>query len=186
MSLTKRQKMLSAVFLLGIVGLVADRTILRPQGGPQAASADSGPQAPTVALGSPSLPASSSAGSPSDRVPGAEAVPARPDLAERLNDLLVGGVAGPNEMRNPFSLPVAWSDTAPRSGERTSDAVQEFVRGHQLKALVMQGGQSCAQVDDSFLVPGESLDGFELVSLDQRRAVFERNGKRAVLDLVVK
>lgn len=181
MSLTKRQKMLAAVFVLGIVGLAADRTILRPQGGPQAASAE----ASNVAPGSSSRPASSSAGSPSDRVPGAEAVPARPDLAERLNDLLAGRASDSNELRDPFALPVAWSDTAPGTGERTPDAVEEFVRGHQLKAIVMQGGQSCAQVDDRFLVPGESLDGFELVSLDQGKAVFERNGKRAVLNLVV-
>ena len=179
MSLTKRQKMLLAVFLLGIAGLVADRTILRPQGGPQAVSADSGPPAPDVATGSPSLPASPNAVAPPDRVP------ARPDLAERLNDLLAGKVLGPNELRDPFSLPATWSGSAPLNGERTPDAVRGFLRSHQLKAIVMQGGQSCAQVDDSFLVPGQHLDGFALVSLDHRCAVFERDGKRAVLELVV-
>ena len=45
MSLSKRQKTLSAVFLIGLVALVTDRTILRPQGGPQAVSADALPAA---------------------------------------------------------------------------------------------------------------------------------------------
>ena len=39
MNLSKRQKTLLMVVLVGLVGLVVDRTILRPQGGPQAASA---------------------------------------------------------------------------------------------------------------------------------------------------
>jgi hypothetical protein len=182
MSLTKRQKMLSAVFLVGVVGLVADRTILRPQGGPQAASADSGSPTQDVASGNPSVPALPSATVP-DRAAGAQAVPARPDLAERLNDLLAGKVSDPNEPRDPFSLPAAWSDTVPVSGERAPDAVRGFIRSHQLRAIVVQGGQSCAQVDDSFLVPGQSLDGFALVSLDHRCAIFEHNGKRAVLEL---
>ena len=173
MSLTKRQKMLSAVFLLGIGGLVADRTILRPQGGPQAASADS-------------LPASPGAVSPSDRVPVAEAVPACAELAERLSNLLAGKPTGPNELRDPFSLPATWSDTAPADGEKTPDTTGGFVRRHQLKAVVMQGGQSCAQVDDSYLIPGQFVDGFKLISVDHRSAVFEHDGKRVVLDLVIK
>jgi hypothetical protein len=173
MSLTKRQKILSGVFLLGVAGLVADRTILRPQGGPQAASADSLPVAP-------------SAVPPSNRGPATEAVPEPPSVAERLNNLLAGKETGPDEPRDPFSLPATWSDTAPADGERTPDTIRGFVRTHQLKAIVMQGGQSCAQVDDSFLVPGQCVDGFTLVSVDHRSAVFEREGKRAVLDLVIK
>jgi len=173
MSLTKRQKMLSAVFLLGAAGLVADRTILRPQGGPQAASADS-------------LSVASSAVPPSNRGPAAETVTEPPSVAERLNNLLAGQETGPEEPRDPFSLPATWSDTAPVDGERTPDAAKGFVRTHQLKAIVMQGGQSCAQIDDSFLVIGQCVDGFTLVSVDHRSAVFEREGKRAVLDLVIK
>ncbi len=41
------------------------------------------------------------------------------------------------------------------------------------------------QVDDSSLVPGQWLDGFKLISVDRHSAVFEREGKQVVLDLVV-
>jgi hypothetical protein len=107
-------------------------------------------------------------------------------VAERLNNLWAGQEMGADEQRDPFSLPATWSDIAPADGERTLDTTKGFVHRHQLKAIVMQGGQSCAQVDDSFLVPGQCVDGFTLVSVDHRSAVFEREGKRAVLDLVVK
>ena len=50
---------------------------------------------------------------------------------------------------------------------------------------MIQGGGSCALVDDSYLCPGQYLDGFMLVSVDSRSAVFERDGKQAVLDLAV-
>jgi hypothetical protein len=173
MSLTKRQKMLSAVLLIGLGGLVADRTILRPQGGPRAASADSRApsQSPVVVSGN---------------VPVAEDPPARAGTAERLNNLLSGKEAGSDELRDPFSLPASWSDSAATNAERVPDTTGGFIQRHQLKAVVIQGGESCAQVDDSFLVPGQSVDGFKLVSVDHRSAVFERDGIRAVLDLAGK
>lgn len=173
MSLTKRQKTLSAVFLIGVVGLVADRAVLRPHGGPQAASADSLLVSPTAA------PAP-------DRAPATGSVPARAPLAERLNNLLAGRETGPNDLRDPFCLPATWSEAAPENGLRAPDAVRGFVRRHQLKAVFLREGQSCAQIDDDYLVPGQDLDGFKLVSVDPRSAVLERDGKQVVLDLVVK
>jgi hypothetical protein len=171
MTLTKRQKMLSAVFLIGVVGLVADRTILRPQGGPQTASADSGSVSPSAAAAP-------------DHLPAADSTPARASLAEHLNNLLPARAMGPNDLRDPFCLPANWSETAPEKGPRPPDALQGFRQRHQLKAIVMRGGQSCAQVDDSVLVPGQALDSFTLISVDARSAVFERDGKQAVLMLV--
>ena len=88
-------------------------------------------------------------------------------------------------MRDPFCLPATWSGTEAVSAEKAPDAVRVFLGKHHLKAVLIQGGVSCAQVDDSYLSPGEYLDGFKLISVDQRSAVFERQGKQAVLDLVV-
>ena len=168
MNLTQRQKTLLAVVLVGLVGLVVDRTILRPQGGPQAASAEAATDAPA-------------AGAAPD-----QNTPARRPLAERLNDLLAGAPSGPNDVRDPFCLPATWSGTGGVAAERAPDAVRVFLGKHQLKAVLIQGGVSCAQVDDSYLSPGEYLDGFKLISVDQRSAVFECQGKQAVLELVVK
>jgi hypothetical protein len=171
MNLSKRQKTLLAVVLVGLVGLVVDRTILRPQGGPQAASAGA---------------AGSATDAPAAGAAPDQNTPARAPLAERLNNLLAGAPSGPNDLRDPFCLPATWSGTGSVVVERTPDAVRVFLGKHQLKAVLIQGGVSCAQVDDSYLSPEEYLDGFKLISVDQRSAVFERQGKQAVLDLVVK
>ena len=170
MNLTKRQQRLLTVVIVSAVGLVMDRTILRPQGGPQAASAD----ATAAAMDAPAA-----GGAPDQNTP------ARPPLAERLSNLLAGAPSGPNDVRDPFCLPATWSETAAASAERAPDAVRGFLGKHRLKAVLIQGGVSCAQVDDSYLRPGQYLDGFKLISVDQRSAVFERQGKQAVLELAV-
>jgi hypothetical protein len=169
MSLSKRQKALSAVFLIGLVALVADRTILRPQGGPRAASADP-------------LAASVGGAGPSGNLPAVEPAPPL-TVAQRLNKLVSGREAGSEELRDPFSLPPSWSDTTAGNEERTTDPTGGFVRRHQLRAMVVRGGEASALVDDSFLVPGQSLDGFTLVSVGSRSALFERDGKQVVLRL---
>jgi len=171
MNLTKRQKMLSAVFLVGVTGLVVDRVILRPQGGPRAASAES-----PVAVS----PSTKAAGPP------VENPPACAPVAERLNNLLPAKAASAEELRDPFSLPLSWSDSTAANGERTPDTITAFTRKHQLKAVVVQGEESSALVDDTHLVLGRSVDGFRLISVSHRSAVFERDSKQAVLDLVDK
>lgn len=173
MNLSKRQKMLSAVFLIGVVGLVADRTILRPQGGPQAASAGSLSAAPGAAA------AANPASAPAP-------APARAPLAERLNNLLSGQKTEPNELRDPFCLPATWSDAVSVEGPRPADTVRRFLQKHQLNAVGEVQGKAQAQVDDRLLRPGQELDGFTLISVDYHSAVFERDGKQAVLDLIVK
>ena len=169
MNLTMRQKILLAVFAIGLIGLVADGTILRPQGGPQAASADSAPIAPVVAP----LPG---------QAPTVEDAPAPMTLAQRLERLDPGPTLDPNELRDPFALPLAWSDTDPHLGKAPA-TVREFVRRHQLKAVLLRGREALALVDDRFLAPGGHLDGFELVQVSDRCAIFERDGRQAILSL---
>jgi hypothetical protein len=171
MNLTRRQKALSAVFLVGLAGLVVDRTILRPQGGPSAARAESGP---------PERAASAA------RAPAVEPPPGRVLLAQRLDALLPHGPPGSEGVRDPFSLPASWSDND-RAGQKADpDDLDAFARRHGLRAVVIQGDGVGAQVDDTFVVPGQSFDGFQLVSVGLRCAVFERDGRQVALDLVVK
>ncbi len=170
MSLSKRQQILSGVFLVGLVGLVADRTMLRPQGGPKAASAESLAPASNVAR---------PGGAPAE---GDQTV--RPPLVERLNMLLPDQENGAAELRDPFRLPVSWAGSVGNK-EKTPDAAEAFAHRHQLKAIVVQGQDVCAQVDDSFLVPGQTMEGFQLVSINDRSVIFERDGKQVVLDLVI-
>lgn len=169
MSLSKRQKTLSAVFLIGLVALAADRTVLRPSGGPRAASADP-------------LPAPVRGAAPSGHLPGAQAMPPA-TVAQRLDKLASGKEAGSDGLRDPFSLPPSWSDTTAGKGEGSTDTTGGFVRRHQFRAVVVRNGESSALVDDSFLVPGQSLDGFTLVAVGPRSALFERDGQQVVLHL---
>jgi hypothetical protein len=171
MNLTRRQKALLVVFLVGLAGLVVDRTILLPQGGPSAARAESDPLKP-AALGA--------------RAPVAEPPPGRAPLAQRLDALLPDGRAGSGKVRDPFSLPASWSDDGDAGQEADPDDVGAFARRHQLRAVVIQGDGIGAQVDDTFVVPGQSFDGFRLVSVGLRCAVFERDGRQVALDLVLK
>ncbi len=169
MSLSKRQKTLLAVFLIGLIALVVDRTVLRPQGGPRAASADS-------------LPASGPGIRPSGPQPAAQAAPPV-TVAQRLDKLTSGREAGTEALRDPFSLPPSWSDTTAGKGERTPDAAEAFVRRHQFRAMMVRSGESCALVDDSTLIVGQSLDGFTLVAVGPRSALFDHDGKQVVLHL---
>ncbi len=169
MSLSKRQKILSAVFLIGLVALAADRTVLRPSGGPRAASADP-------------LPAPVRGAGPSGHLSEAQATPPA-TVAQRLDRLTSGKEAGSDVLRDPFSLPPSWSDSTAGKGEGTTDTTGGFVRRHQFRAVVVRNGESSALVDDSFLVPGQSLDGFTLVAVGPRSALFERDGQQVVLSL---
>jgi hypothetical protein len=170
MTLTKRNKTLLAVFCIGLIALAADRTILRPEGGPAAASAsysdDSGRPS-----GSPLV--------PEDQQP-------EIDMADRLGALWSGPTPDFEEVRNPFALPATWFETAGDAGERTPDVVRRFIRTHRLTAIGVNGGESYVMVDDQFLVPGRHLDGFTLVSVGDRSAVFENRGLQAVLELISK
>ncbi|MCU0914911.1 MAG: hypothetical protein MUC88_10145 [Planctomycetes bacterium] len=170
MNLTQRQKTLAAVCLIGLVGLVIDRTILRPQGGPRAASAD------TPGAGR---------SQPGTTAPPAEEPPARVPIAERLNRLVPAAVPDSNERRNPFALPVSWSDSGAAHEAKVPDPATVFIRQHRLKAVAVQGTETGALVDDSFLALGQSVDGFTLVAVGHREAVFEREGRQAVLELTL-
>ncbi len=170
MNITGRQKKLLTILLMGLVSLVVDRTILRPQGGPGAASAE--------------------ALHPSDQsVPLADNIPVlegerKQGMAERLNTIWPAAGTDFTQMRDPFSLPASWSDNGDGSGRAGADAAATFLGTHKLTAVVIDGRESYAVLDDRFLVPGQSVDGFVLVSVGDRSAVFERDGRQITLELL--
>jgi hypothetical protein len=169
MKLEKRQKMFLAIFFLGLVALVVDRTFLRPQGGARAASAES------VGTGE-SVPPSLEAAGPEGKAPGAR-------VAGRLNQLWAEETAALEPPRDPFALPPSWFDNVVEHGVRMADEVALFLHKHRLGAVVMEEEKTYALVNDRFLTPGQWLDGFQLVAVGDRSAVFEREGKRATLEL---
>jgi hypothetical protein len=183
MNLTKRHKIFLAILGAGLAALLADRTILRPAGGPGAASAD---PAQTYAI-TENLPfqASGDALAPADRSHGTS-------LADRLASLVpqeeMVGPQGTSEaltgIRNPFLLPPSWFGGSDGADAPLPDVVARFVGTHQLAGVVKSGGERRVLVNDRFLVVGEVLDGFTLVSIEDHSAVFERDGMQAVLELL--
>jgi hypothetical protein len=169
MNLTKRNTALLAAFFVGLIALAADRTILRPQGGPRAASADSD---------------SGNRELLTDNLPVLEDKPQEAGVAERLSELWSGKEPAFEQMRNPFTLPATWFEAVNTTGELVPDTIARFMRTHQLTAVVRNGAESYVLVDDRFLVPGQILDGFTLVSVEDRSAVFEGEGRQVVLELM--
>lgn len=52
-----------------------------------------------------------------------------------------------------------------------------------LKAVLVNGSRSMANVGGVILRVGETIDGNRLVEVQPRSAVFERNGKRTILNI---
>ncbi len=170
MNITKRQKTLLVIFLIGLAALAVDRTFLRPQGGASAASADTLQPAQDSVL-------------PSDNIPTLADRTAGPGAIERLNRMWSNPDITVEQMRDPFSLPASWSDKVSDDDIKLSNATARFISGHQLTAVVVDGRESYVLVNDHLLVPGQCIDGFTLVAVGDRSAVFEQDGTRAVLEL---
>jgi hypothetical protein len=173
MTLTKRQKTLLATFFIGLAALVVDRTFLRPQGGAAAASADAlAPSDKQVSLVA--------------NIPILAAPTGSTGVAQRLDRLWSDNQVNPEQGRDPFSLAVPWYDKGETSDAKTPDEAALFVSSHQLTAVVIDPRGSYAVVNDQLLIPGQSLDGFRLVTVGNRSAVFEQGTRRVVLELVNK
>jgi len=158
MRFTKRQKIMLVVFGAGLVGLAIDRVFVRSQGGPAAASAGSSPAAPASPL----------------PAPGRPAAPQETLAAQCLDLLWSDKEVDFDRVRNPFSLPSSWSNGTETPVRTSLDPGALFARGHQLYVLI----------DDRLLRPGQDIDGFRLVSVGERSALFERAGTRVTLELV--
>ena len=170
MRLTRRQKIMLGVFGVGLVGLVIDRVLVRSQGGPAAASAD----APYSASASP--------------VPATDLRPESPPPQETrvtqcLNRLWSDKEVDFEHVRNPFSLPPSWSQPNAKPARLLPDAGEVFAKRHQLTAVVLDGPRSYVLIDDRLLRPGEEIDGFRLVAVEDRAALFEGNDTRVRLEL---
>jgi hypothetical protein len=173
MAFARRQKILIAVFLLGLIGLGVDRVFLRPQGGPAAASADSSDNYAVP------LSQVQTAASPAVEAQG-------PSMAERLERIWPDREPNAVEARDPFSLKGSWLGSAGAGSSASSDPAEMFAQAHPLVAVIVDGRRSYVLVDDRVLKLGEQLDGFTLVSVGAKSAAFERQGQRIVLELLNK
>jgi hypothetical protein len=170
MNLTKRQKVLLGVFLAGAVALVMDRAFVRPQGGPAAASADASEFVVEHAI-------------PPSNVPVPPAQPQEGCVTRCLERLWSDEEMDFQRLRDPFSLPESWPVEGARSVGATPDPAALFAQRHQLTAVVIDGAGSYVLIDGRLLRPGQEIDGFRLVSVADRSALFDRAGTRVTLEL---
>ncbi len=100
--------------------------------------------------------------------------------------LLLGATAAGAEEQpvvlehDPFARPAALADAGSGGGARAPAA---SVGSTQLRATVVDGSESMANVGGVIVKMGEELNGYRLIEVGERQAVFEREGTRRVLHM---
>lgn len=190
MAMTQKHKAYAAAVAVAGAALFVDRVLLS-EGAP--AAADAGALAVDAVEGSAlestaaaATPASNSASAP------ASAAPAPPAsavwLARRLERLAAREGTAIEWVPDAFAAPASWSPAAAAApaespATATPDFAHGFIARHRLNAVLRSHGRSYVVVDGSTFTIGQELDGFRLVEVRQRAAVWERDGQRAQLVL---
>jgi len=177
MKLSRERKMLVGVLVIAGAGLLFDRVLLGAgMTGPAESSAgviDASVDPATLLI--PIDPAA------------APALSSSPTLADRLR-LATGGHAPPEDGgRDAFAVHPDWVAAAQQSlatdDEAVADMISAFRSAHKLDAVLVTGGRPCAVVDGRMVYIGQALGGYRLLEVEERSAVFERNGVRVVLHI---
>jgi hypothetical protein len=186
MKITKRQKVLVGLCVLGVAAFAYDR--IQPDPGlasPQQASASPLP-AETPA------PASTAANNLSPDL----GIQSHKVIAQRLATIMNGEFPQTDDIRDAFyasglqpaAAPVAVAAstvTAPSILDKPRKAV--FAEGHQLRAVLVGSEGRMAVMDNTCLRIGQKLEEFQLVSVGERSATFASgNGDHVTFALPVK
>jgi hypothetical protein len=176
---TRRTTVAFSILGVAAAALVMDKTILAP-GGASAATPETSAegQAPTatenlrVVTGSPT--------------PGAQPAPAaKGKVASRLSIALDSPKWTPDQVIGSLRPTPDWvGGDDPKTGSATAPGA-DFKSRHTLRA-VMNGradGNGVAMIDGKAVKIGDALDGYTLVQVGARSAVFESGSLRVVLNL---
>ena len=178
MKLTKERKLYVGILALAGIGLLVDRLFLAPEdapSNPSSAAAAAIPTRPPVVVPS----ASTGAAKPAESA-------GRPSCADRLAKVGRSLPADLSDLRDAFRPSAAWcaaiKTAAPSPSPQQPDK-PTFGQQHQLTAVVVDGKGGKAIVDGRCLEVGDQLDGFTLVSVGTKTAVFTNGDVRLVLAL---
>lgn len=188
MKMTKRQKVLVGLCMLGVAAFAYDRIEPTPGlAGPQQAVASPLP-ADTVV---PASTVEAAANSLPDLGIGSHKV-----IAQRLATLMSGEFPQTDDIRDAFyasglqppaapAAVAAATVTAPTIQDKPRKAV--FAESHQLRAVLVGSEGRMAVMDNTCLKIGQKLEEFQLVSVGERSATFgSGNGDRVTFALPVK
>ena len=181
MNKTRERAILVGVLGLAGVGLLFDRVVLSSGvTGPSESSAGVLSPAPELLLITPDA-------SAPDQPANTVQTPAS-QLAERLRAVRASeAVSDFDSGRDAFVPDKHWGGKqqavqAPIDDDKKRDA-EAFGQAHRLDAVMVIGDQRCAVIDGRTLFVGQSLDGFELLEVNERTAVFESNGLRVKIGI---
>jgi hypothetical protein len=100
-----------------------------------------------------------------------------PLLADRLAAAARAHRVGSDNIQDAFAPSETWISRQPTSTRNTSlsreDTIAQFTSSHKLMAVITNGGSDYAVIDGHPLAVGQSVDGFRLISLKERSAVFQ-------------
>ena len=195
--MSKRQKVCGGVLALAAVAFGVDRWVIGP--GPSEAQAETalaGAAAGSSSAGAPvagrGAPPSGGLATRSDRAtaPSGRSLASRlqeATAAERLDLAVVADAFEPSALWAPPKTPAPVVVTPGPIAPKVDPAV-EFRAHHKLTAVIksdVQGG-GLAMIDGRTVVPGESpewLDGFQMVWVQDGRALFRHDGVEVELRL---
>lgn len=181
MQLTKQQKIVGALLVLAVVAFGIDRWVIGTDDDLAVSAPAAGRHAGATrrATARQARPLTVPATSAPEASLGSIA-----SLATRLSCIAAAENLNLDRVRDAFRPPAAWVGT---TRAVTPDEIALAARGFQnrkLTAVIMRNsGRGVAIVDQRTVSVGQSLDGFVLVAVKERSAVFRRGGQRVELRL---
>ena len=179
--LSRERKVIIGILGVALAGLAADRLFF--------SSGLTGPAEASAAAGEFAVDASLEA-----LVEEIDAEPALiPERTESITATLAGqfeeyarqgspDVTGLSDVFRPSDSWLQTSD-APDGVARTISAADEFGVSHTLSAVIMSRSNPGAVVNRQLITIGQEIDGFVLVSVNERSAIFEARDEQAILTL---
>jgi len=190
MKISRERTILIAVLGVAGIGLLADRVIIgSDMTGPAQSAAG-------VVDGIDTEPAQTTAATAEEfiktMVEGQQAPGQSPkqgeSLAERLRKVTgSSAVTDLAQARDAFSPAPGWGELPSDSGAVTDNharqAAETFQSSHVLEAVLVYGDMRYAVIAGQTLSVGQDLDGYRLVSILERTAVFQAQGVRVELGI---
>ena len=99
----------------------------------------------------------------------------------------VGLASGASELKyDPFAYLENSSKIASLKATRNAAIVAPVTWRRKLLATIVAGKQSVANIDGKVVRLGEKIDGYALIAVKKKTAIFEKNKKRIVLKMTPK
>ena len=174
MKLTTKHKVYGVVVVLGLGAIGVDRVFVLPSGAAaQRPSSASFAVVRSTSEGAAEVPPQASPLSTG-----------RAAIAERLDQLAEQGGYDLERVPSAFARPTGWPEATQPVGKGAGlTNAAAFEQRHTLNAVMAAAGGGYAIINGRTLFIGQELDGFELILVSDRSAVFEANGTRAELVL---